>query len=125
MSNVYVLPDESGRIIRCEGGYTMSNIDDLSQWTLIDSGEGDRYNLCQSNYFDGGIYDSNGIPRYKLEGGKVVLRSEDEIAANLADVEEEAPGESITLEELAQENERLSALLEYVAMMADIDIEEA
>lgn len=29
-----------------------------------------------------------------------------------------------TLEELAAENERLSALLEYVAMMADVDIEE-
>ena len=39
ISKVYVLADGRGRILRCEGGYTMSNIDDLDAWTLIDEGK--------------------------------------------------------------------------------------
>ena len=51
-SRVYVLLDEQNRVLRCEGGYTMSNIDDVSKWTYID------------------------------EGGACVLRSEAELAAD-------------------------------------------
>lgn len=43
-SKVYIQTDERGRITRCDGGYTMSNIDDVSKWTYIDEGVGDRYN---------------------------------------------------------------------------------
>lgn len=43
-SRVYVLLDDQNRVLRCEGGYTMSNIDDVSKWTYIDEGAGDRYN---------------------------------------------------------------------------------
>lgn len=76
-SKVYVKADASGRIVRCEGGYTTP--DDLDGWAQIDEGIGDRYNLCQSNYFENGLYTSDGIPIYKLENGKPVERSEDEI----------------------------------------------
>ena len=82
-SKVYVLLDERNRVLRCEGGYTMSNIDDVSQWTYIDEGTGDRYNLCQSHYLDGGLYTIQSIPRYKYEGGVCVLRSSEELAADL------------------------------------------
>lgn len=82
-SKVYVLLDERNRVLRCEGGYTMSNIDDVSKWTYIDDGTGDRYNLCQSHYLDGGLYTMQGIPRYKYEDGVCVLRSEAELAADL------------------------------------------
>lgn len=81
-SKVYVLADEQGRIIRCEGGYTTPI--DLTGWVQIDEGTGDRYNLCQSNYFDGSLYTEDGIPRYKLVDGKVVERTEEEIAADRA-----------------------------------------
>ena len=81
-SKVYVLLDERNRVLRCEGGYTMSNIDDVSKWTYIDEGTGDKYNLCQSHYLDGGLYTTQGIPRYKYEGGACVLRSEAELAAD-------------------------------------------
>ena len=50
-SKVYVLPDSSGYITRIDGGYTESNITDPENWVLIDEGNGDRYNLCQGNYF--------------------------------------------------------------------------
>lgn len=79
-SKVYVQTDEQNRIIRCEGGYTTPS--DLTDWVHIDEGTGDKYNLCQSHYFDGGIYTRDGIPRYKLVDGVPVLRSEEEIAAD-------------------------------------------
>ena len=77
MSKVYVLTDETSRILRCDGGYTTPA--DLTGWVQIDEGTGDRYNLCQSHYFEGGLYTSDGIPRYKLQDGQPVERSEEEI----------------------------------------------
>jgi hypothetical protein len=61
-SKVYVLLD-GDKIIRCEGGYTMQNIQNIEDWTYIDEGNGDKYNLCQSHYFDGGLYTYDGICR--------------------------------------------------------------
>ena len=43
-SKVYLLLDAQNRVLRCEGGYTMSNIDAVSKWTYIDEGTGDMYN---------------------------------------------------------------------------------
>ena len=81
-SKVYILTDSQGRVLRCEGGYTMSNIDDLSQWTYLDEGDGDRYNLCQSHYFEGGLYTEDGFCRYVYEDGVCRLRTEAEIEAD-------------------------------------------
>ena len=87
LSKVYVLTDDQSRITRCEGGYTTPA--DLTGWVQIDEGTGDRYNLCQSHYFDG-LYTDDGIPRYKLADGAPVLRSDEEIDAdrqpNIADL---------------------------------------
>lgn len=80
-SKVYVLTDAKNRITRCEGGYTTPL--NLDGWIKIDEGVGDRYNLCQSNYFDGPLYTNDGFPRYKLENGKVVERTQEEIALDL------------------------------------------
>lgn len=83
-SKVYVLSDDRGRIIRCEGGYTTGNIKDPENWVQIDEGHGDRFSLCQSHYFRGGLYTEDGVPRYKLQGGQAVERTEAEIAADRA-----------------------------------------
>lgn len=83
-SKVYIRVDEQDRILRCEGGYTMGNIDNVEEWLLIDEGNGDKYNLCQSHYFDGGLYTEDGICRYKWTGRSAVERSEEEIAADRA-----------------------------------------
>lgn len=82
ISKVYVKTDNRSRIIRCEGGYTTPA--NLSGWTEIDEGVGDRFNLAQSNYFPGGIYTADGIPLYKLQDGKPVERTEEEIQADRA-----------------------------------------
>ena len=79
-SKVYVMVDEGGRVTRCEGGLTTPA--DLTGWIQIDEGTGDRYNLCQSNYFDGGLYTDDGIPRYKLADGAPLERTQEEIDAD-------------------------------------------
>ena len=88
-SKVYVKVDDQNRIIRCEGGYTTPA--DLTGWVQIDEGTGDKYNLCQSNYFPGGIYTADRISRYKLQDGKALERTEEEIAADRAALPEPEP----------------------------------
>ena len=104
-SKVYIKTDENNRIIRCEGGYTTS--ENLEDWTYIDEGTGDKYNLCQSHYFEGGLYDADGIPRYKLMDGVPVLRSDAEMEADRAALP--APEAIPSVKELAEENKRLKA----------------
>lgn len=82
MFKVYIKVDTQGRILQCEGGYTMSNISDISEWIFIDEGTGDRYNLCQSQYFDGGLYTEDGICRYVYSNGNCRLRTDAEIEAD-------------------------------------------
>lgn len=96
-SKVYVLLDERSRVLRCEGGYTMSNIDNIDKWTYVDEGYGDKYNLCQAHYFDQ-LYTEDGIPRYKYEGGACVLRSDAEIAEDVANLPPPAPVEPTSAE---------------------------
>lgn len=81
-SKVYVQTDAEGRILRCEGGYTTPQ--DLTGWVKIDEGYGDRYNLCQSHYFDSGLYTIDGIPRYRWDGTQAALRTEEELEADRA-----------------------------------------
>ena len=78
-SKVYVLLDSSGYITRIDGGYTESNITAPENWVLIDEGYGDRYNLCQGNFFPQPIITDDGAYRYKLIDGMVTECSESEI----------------------------------------------
>lgn len=89
-SKVYIKVDERGRVLRCEGGYTMNNIGDVDEWLLIDEGAGDRYNLCQSHYFPDGLYTDDGLCRYKWTGDEAVERSEEELETERAQQEQVA-----------------------------------
>lgn len=109
-SKVYVMTDAQGRITRIEGGYTTPA--DLTGWMQIDEGEGDRYNLCQTHYFDSGLYTEEGIPRYKLEEGRPVDRTEQEIAADRAAL----PAPPPTAEE------QLRADVDYIAIMTGVSL---
>ena len=80
-SKVYVLPDSSGYITRIDGGYTIGNITDPENWVLIDEGNGDKYNLCQGNYFPQPIRTMGGAYRYKLVDGVPTECTAEEIAA--------------------------------------------
>ncbi len=109
-SKVYVQTDERGRITRCEGGYSTQA--DLTGWTQIDEGTGDRYNLCQSHYFDGGLYTVDGIPRYKLEDGRAVERTEAEIEADWAAIIPPVPSAL----------EQLRADVDFLAIMQGVEL---
>ena len=90
-SKVYIQTDTEGRILRCEGGYTTPS--DLTDWTEIDEGTGDKYNLCQSHYFADGLYTMDGIPLYRWDGSVAVLRTEEELEADRAARPEPEPTE--------------------------------
>lgn len=111
-SKVYIQTDAQGRVLRCEGGYTTPA--DLTGWTHIDEGYGDRYNLCQSHYFDGGLYTLDGVPRYKLADGQIVERSEDEIQEDRDALP--IPASPKTNAELESEN---ALLKQQVSALAD------
>lgn len=80
-SRVYIRTDDQGRIVRCEGEYTLPS--DLDGWILIEEGHPcDRLNLAQSHYFDGGLYTMDGIHRYRWDGSEAVLRTDEELEAD-------------------------------------------
>lgn len=103
-SKVYIKIDNRNCILQCEGGYTTSNIKNIDEWIFIDEGNGDKYNLCQSNYFEGGLYTEDGIPRYKYDFITTQLRTEEEIEADRQAIPIPTPvptGESVTWGEMA------------------------
>lgn len=79
-SRVYVLLNEQNMITRLEGEYSLPS--DLTNWTLIDEGYGDKFSLAQSHYLAKPLYTQDGIPQYKLDDGVVTPRTEDEIEAD-------------------------------------------
>lgn len=113
-SRVYVLCDSESRILRLEGEYSLPA--DLTGWTKIDEGYGDRFSLAQSHYLDKPLYDG-AVPRYKLVDGKVVERTTEEIEADKAKLPK--PVIPKTNAELEQENKLLKAQLNAATERSD------
>ena len=113
MPKVYIKTDSRTPpcVTACEGGY--AEPEDLTDWKLIDEGTGDRYNLCQSHYFDGGLYTMDGIPRYKYVNSVCILRTDEEIEADRAAIP--APGPS--------QLDSVEAQSTYTAMMTETLLE--
>lgn len=111
-SKVYIQIDSQSRINRCEGGYTTPS--DLTGWLEIDEGYGDRFNLCQSHFFDGGLYTQDGICRYKYTEGSCTLRTDEEIATDRANIPSAPPSQF----------DRIEAQTMYTALLTDTLIEE-
>ena len=82
MQNYHVaVKVKNGLIVGIVSSEFVANISD--DYVIIDSGAGDKYVYAQTMYFEGGIYDDCGVSRYKLVDGKPVLRSEEEIQADI------------------------------------------
>ena len=113
-SRVYVLLDSESRVLRLEGEYSLPA--DLTGWTKIDEGYGDRYALAQSHYLALPLYDG-AVPRYKLVDGKVVERSTEEIEADKAKLPK--PVIPKTNAELEQEHKLLKAQLNAATERSD------
>ena len=76
---VYVKVDESNRVTSINSSAFLA---DVTGWTEIDSGYGDKYHHAQGNYFDKPLCDERGIYRYKLVDGKPVERTQEEMDAD-------------------------------------------
>ena len=114
-SKVYIQTDDAGRILRCEGEYTLPA--DLHGWTLMEDGPPcARLNLAPSHSSPGGLYTMDSIPRYRWDGTQAALRTEEELEADRAARPAPPPttDERITIleEQLVQADETSIALYE-------------
>lgn len=108
-SRVYILTDEAGRVLRLEGEYSLPA--DLTGWTLIEEGAPcDRLNLAQSHYLPHPLFTHDGLYRYKLAGGEIVERSDEELKAE----REELPEPETAPEENAALKAQLASLQDTV-----------
>lgn len=86
LSNIYkvfVKVDISGIIDAINSDAFLT---DTTGWTLIDEGDGDSYHHAQGNYLKKSLMTMRGIYQYKLADGKVVERSDKEIAIDIAKI---------------------------------------
>ena len=124
-SRVYVLLDSESRVLRLEGEYSLPA--DLTGWTNIDEGNGDRFSLAQSHYLDKPLYDG-AVLRYKLVDGKVVERTAEEIEADKAKLPKPAPTtfERVTSleEQLATADETAISLYEAQQKQDEINAQQ-
>ena len=114
-SKVYIRTDDAGRIVRCEGEYTLPS--DLTGWVLIEEGTPcDRLNLAQSHYFDGGLYTMDGIPRYRWDGSAAVMRTDEELEADRATFPDPKPSKTVEARLTALEAEAEQAKADREAL---------
>lgn len=73
---VDVKTDSSGYITAVNSS---AFLPDITGWTEIDSGYGDKYHHAQGNYFPQPILSDGGAYRYKLVDGKPVECTAEEI----------------------------------------------
>lgn len=71
--------DDAGRVVEINSSAFLA---DVTGWTEIDSGYGDKYHHAQGNYFDKPLCDDRGVYRYKLVDGKPVERTQEEMDAD-------------------------------------------
>lgn len=108
--DVYVKPDEAGRITAINSSEFLSDTDG---WVKIDHGVSDKFHHAQGNYFPKPIMDERGIYRYKLVDGEAVERTQEEMDADYTPPEV-APTQL----------DRIEAQALYTALMTDTLIEE-
>lgn len=104
---VYVRTDEAGRITSINSSAFLT---DLTGWTAIAEGSGDRFHHAQGNYLPRSVLDDRGVHRYKLLDGQVWERTQEEMDADY----EAANAEPSTQERIAELEEALELLLSGV-----------
>ena len=107
---VYAKLDDAGRITAVNSSAFLT---DVTEWTQIAKGHGDRYHHAQGNFFDKPIMDDRGIWRYKLEDGKAVERTREEMDADYVEPDEQ-PTQEERLAALEEENKQLKEALDLL-----------
>ena len=108
---VYVKVDESNRITAINSSAFLA---DVTGWTEIDSGYGDKYHHAQGNYFDKPLCDERGIYRYKLVDGKPVERTKEEMDADYVPPEVK-PTDAERISQLESEKKLLTAQIQALS----------
>jgi hypothetical protein len=79
--DVYVQVDLKSRVTAVNSSAFIS---DYTSWVLLESNvQGDKGHHAQGNYFPQPIITDEGVPRYKLVGGKAMERTTEEIQADI------------------------------------------
>ena len=108
---VYVRTDDAGRITAINSSAFLA---DVTGWTEIDSGYGDKYHHAQGNYFDKPLCDERGIYRYKLVDGKPVERTQEEMDADYVPPEVK-PTDAERILQLESEKKLLTAQVQALS----------
>ena len=113
---VYIKTDSAGNITAVNSSIFLS---DVTDWTEIDEGTGDKYAHAQGNYFEKPLTDDNGIYRYKYLGGAVYEKTEEEIEAEILKLPVSPPSETEILKaQLKAVVERNDFIEDCIAEMA-------
>ena len=105
---VYIRVDDAGRVVSINSNAFLPNIEG---WVEIDKGRGDKYQHAQGNYMPGPIFNSEGIPVYKMEMGKIVNRTEDEMRADVQ------PKEKTAFERLSKVEESMATITNIISKL--------
>ena len=108
---VYVKADESNRVTSINSSAFLA---DVTGWTEIDSGYGDKYHHAQGNYFDKPLCDERGICRYKLVNGRPVERTQEEMDADYVPPEVK-PTDAERISQLESEKKLLTAQVQALS----------
>ena len=114
MGNLYVVYVKTNTHSYITDVNSSAFVDNVTDWTEIDSGYGDKYHHAQGNYFDKPLMTMGGAYRYKLVDGKAAECTAEEIEAQeLANVQPAKPTQFDVIE----------AQVAYTAMMTDTLLE--
>ena len=108
---IYVEVDESNRVTSINSSTFLA---DVTGWTEIDSGYGDKYHHAQGNYFDKPLYDERGICHYKLVNGVVTERTKEEMDADYVPPEVK-PTDTERISQLESEKKLLTAQVQALS----------
>lgn len=102
MYKVYIQTDPQTRIIAINSGEFLP---DITDWTQIDEGDGDKYHHAQGNYFEKPLMTMQGVYQYKhdatkLMGQRAVERTTEEMAADVATIPPPPPTQDEVIKDL-------------------------
>ena len=106
---VYVKSNAEGYITSVNSSAFLT---DLTGWTEIDSGTGDKYHHAQGNYFPLPLMTEDGAYRYKLADGKPVECTPEEVQGQIKNDTGKASWQDV-----------MEAQVLYTAMMTDTILE--
>ena len=110
---VYVKVDEKNRITSINSSAFLTDFDG---WIKIDEGFGDKFHHAQGNYFPDGLFEfEHMIPKYEYVDGIVHARSETEIEADIAAIQ--------NVESAPTQLDIIEAQVTYTALMTDTLLE--